>query len=67
MMQYYLYLKIYMKLINTEHKQIWMVKMLPWNTKSLQNLAGIDTFENIHLVQAYNYYNQSKSLFKGIT
>ena len=60
-------MKIYMKSINTKHKQIQMVKMLLSNIKTLQIWASIDTFENIHLVQAYHYYDQSKSLCKGIT
>ena len=56
-----------MKSINNVYKQIWMVKELPINTKctrcikTLQNLAGIDAYKNIHLIQACIYHDKCKT------
>ena len=59
-----------MKSISTAYKQIWMVKVFPRNTKctcstTWKNLSGIDTYENIHLIQAGIYHAYCKLSSKG--
>ena len=57
MMQFHLYMKKQKISKNTAHYQMWMAKLLQRNNKQtcdtiLENLSGIDTYENIHLIQA---------------
>ena len=60
-----------MKSINIVYKQIWIwltcCQEIP-NTlvaQKLQNLAGINTYEKIHLIQACIYHDYCKTLSKG--
>ena len=46
-------------------KQVWMVKVLPRNNKTWQNLTDIDTCENIRLIQACIYHGYYKIFSKG--
>ena len=64
-------MKIYMKSINRAYKQVWMIEMLPRNTKRPcnekqgKNLTGIDTCENIRLIQACIYHDYYQCFPKG--
>lgn len=67
----FLHENTYMKLINTIEKKIWMIKMLPGNTKStcsIKHCKGLDeigVFENIHLIQVCIYHYYCKTSSKG--